>query len=594
MSNTETEVNAMLDKLRPILLALSKKFPQLSQNLFRHFYETLLKVAPLNPPPRWAEKLADEVFIDWSQMLLDDQEEFNRAFNQFEQLNLTTRFKELSAPQLAAQLTPDSEWLTTTRLLAEVLTAAVQAGQMVPRLDPTLFMLHHQRLDADWEALAQQMDAAAQRQVGTYALGWMHPALRKGSIPNELAPAAATTHSFAYFIFHTLAWQLPSAADQKSLLNQIDRFRVYNPHLPPELRGWLREWLRLKADDQRTPLDCWQALAALVAERAARSACDVAHEKMGANGTFGRYKRSNQSEDEHFKLSVPGISLLAVADGVSTASVGSGGQASFAVRKTFENQKPKLTAQLQRLLVLPLESAAADAAADGSTAESFETAGWQFLETFFENCQHVVVDEINNLVTPETPAAADTMSSTLVLALVRGNQALIGHWGDSRAYRLSTRAAVRLTEDHNHELEVLSHREARYEQPQQGAPLIRVVGQCEFDLASGCYLSVPQKMSRDRCLLAGDEWLLLCSDGLLSSVPGETEAEKEQFLASIAATHAQDDCCELAWQLMRQTDAALGNDNIMVVLLRIQTEDAPTASAVSTKPNNALSRRQRS
>lgn len=554
----ETDLDDLMKRLRRTFGYVLEAFPDsLSQERVLNAYSDLLREAvPLNPAPDWAEALAETTLVDWHKLMIEDTECFESRFERREPYGLPALFAELDAPALAEQLRSNSPLMTAARRLAELLTAANRAGLTITRLDPSHFFLFDDRLDADWESLLGTAHTGADRLLNTYELGWMHPALRKREIPHDLTPSAATTHTYAYWILHTLT-RLPPAANQEALINQIERFRVYNPHLPNALRGWLRTWLRLPADSGLTPLDAWQALQALVDDRETQQEIATTRHQCGGESLFGRNKRGHQNEDTLVILAdVPGVTLLVVADGVSTATLGTGGQASFTVRELAERQRRTLTERLAAL----------------SASDAWEADGWQLIEDFFENAHQAVVDKINSHLTDddESSATAETMSSTLILALVRGNRALIGHWGDSRAYRLSSEGAVRLTEDHNVEMEALLRaRESRYERPDQGASLVRVLGQCRYDPEIRRFAAVEQKVSRDTCLLGTDDWLLLCSDGLLSGLKGESEAEKEQRLLAVLGKHHASSCREQARQLARAADDDKGDDNITAVLLRV-------------------------
>lgn len=553
----------MLDKVNRILIYLLERFPEnfspdtLERSLF---FGGLRNAVPLNPAPDWADELDAGLLIDWCDLLFEDLDRFEQLFDYPQEHSFQAHFAALNAEELAALLTPGSEFLMATRALAEVLGAANRVGLMLSRIDPKLFVIHEGRIDPDWKTLESRFSLKGETRLNNYDIGWMHQALRKREIPPGMTPSAATTHTFAYLILYTLT-RLPPAANQASLLNQIERFRVYNPRLPPELRAWLRHWLRLPANTEQTPLDCWKGLHDLVCSAASRSENTQVQHEVGGDSVFGRNKRGCQNEDCLYILdTVPGITLLGVADGVSTAAIGTGGQASFTVREIAYRQNSTLVSQLQALV----------------ESDDWEAAGWKLIEAFFENCHRAVVDKINACLTDETPAALeDTMSSTLVLALVRGNQALIGHWGDSRAYRLSATSAVRLTEDHNREMEVLlASKGTTYQQPEQGAPLTRVVGQCRAVSEGGTCEPVAQKVSRDHCLLAPDEWLLLCSDGLLGGLLGANDAEKEARVIEIATRHGAAGCRELARQLVRTADDDKGDDNITAVLLRVHDRES--------------------
>ena len=550
--------------LEHLLTAFPHAFDE--QTLARRIGLALRESIPLNPPPNWAAPLADTLLIDWHQLLLEDVEHFNEVFQQRERHSLRVRFSELDDAALASQLTSGSDFMRVTRLLAELLTAANHAGWMIPRLEPALFAIEGERIDADWAALDKGMfNSYSDRLLRAYDIGWMHPALRKREIPSGLTPAAATTHGFAYFILSTVA-RVPAAANQASLQNQVERFRVYNPKLPAALRDWLRTWLRLPAESEQTPVECWQALDDLVRGLDARRETPGVPHETGAESLFGRNKRGNQNEDALFVLEAgPGVTLLAVADGVSTAGIGTGGQASFIVREYQERERKSLMDQLTGL----------------AQSETVEADAWSFIESFFEKCHLAIVERINSYLADHTSTPkGDTMSSTLVLALVIGNRVFVGHWGDSRAYVVSTHSAIRLTEDHNQEMEaLLVSRESLYEQPAGGDALVSVLGQCRRDTESGTCVPLAQKVPREGLLLQPDEWLLLCSDGLFSGLMGGNDSEKEQRLISVLDEGRDRSCRELARQFARRADDDKGDDNISVVLLRTRSADAASPGA---------------
>jgi len=142
------------------------------------------------------------------------------------------------------------------------------------------------------------------------------------------------------------------------------------------------------------------------------------------------------------------------------------------------------------------------------------------------------------------------MGATLVLALIRGRQALIVHLGDSRAYLLRQGKLARLTSDHT-----LAHAlwEAGMLTAQEAADhpgrhqLSRFVGM------PGEPLPAAQRLR----LLPADR-LLLCSDGLTSMLPDEQ-------IGGVLDNQA--DVERACQQLIACATTAGGKDNITALLL---------------------------
>lgn len=148
-----------------------------------------------------------------------------------------------------------------------------------------------------------------------------------------------------------------------------------------------------------------------------------------------------------------------------------------------------------------------------------------------------------------------SMGTTVVAAMLGGGSAVIGHVGDSRAYRVSKERLSLLTEDHSLVNELLKSGQLSQEEaanhPRKNV-LTRAIGtdaHVEIDVQSLPWSS--------------EDLLLLCSDGLTNMV-GE-----EQILAVLA--QESDDLGAKADQLIQQALEAGGDDNVTVVLLQEAT-----------------------
>jgi len=149
------------------------------------------------------------------------------------------------------------------------------------------------------------------------------------------------------------------------------------------------------------------------------------------------------------------------------------------------------------------------------------------------------------------------MGTTLVTFWHVADNALIGHVGDSRAYRLREGQLDRLTEDHSWVEEqvrrgVLSDEEA-HNHPMRNV-VTRAMGSAES----------PEVELNHAEVRPGDLYLL-CSDGLNSMVSDE---EIRQTLARYA-----DSPEEACGGLIEQANAKGGDDNITVIVIGIEEQD---------------------
>ncbi|MCK9859689.1 Stp1/IreP family PP2C-type Ser/Thr phosphatase [Paenibacillus sp. ATY16] len=144
------------------------------------------------------------------------------------------------------------------------------------------------------------------------------------------------------------------------------------------------------------------------------------------------------------------------------------------------------------------------------------------------------------------------MGTTIVAALYREQQLIIGHIGDSRAYLITADGIAQLTEDHTLVNELVKSGQISLEEaahhPRRNV-ITRAVGtdaQVEVDIYTAA--------------LSDNDVLLLCSDGLTNMVSDEDmlQTVREEGLGL-------DDKADRLIQLALQ---AGGDDNVTVVLLQ--------------------------
>ncbi len=146
------------------------------------------------------------------------------------------------------------------------------------------------------------------------------------------------------------------------------------------------------------------------------------------------------------------------------------------------------------------------------------------------------------------------MGTTVVAALVVGDQAYIAHVGDSRAYRVNAGGIERLTADHSLVESLVSANQISPEEARnhpQANVIYRTIG------------DHPQVVVDRRTLrlLPGDR-LLLCSDGLSGMLTDE------RIAAEITAAGAPQSACA---SLIDAANEAGGEDNCSVILIELKS-----------------------
>ncbi len=154
------------------------------------------------------------------------------------------------------------------------------------------------------------------------------------------------------------------------------------------------------------------------------------------------------------------------------------------------------------------------------------------------------------------------MGTTLVVSVFRSGRALVGHIGDSRAYRFRGGVLQQITKDHSLLQEQI---DAGILTPEQAAVsanknlVTRAVGVEDFVL-----------LETRAHELQSDDTLLMCSDGLSDMLH---DRQIEDILRSTESLS------ERAHALISAANAAGGRDNIAVVLVRAKGEAEPTSKS---------------
>lgn len=162
--------------------------------------------------------------------------------------------------------------------------------------------------------------------------------------------------------------------------------------------------------------------------------------------------------------------------------------------------------------------------------------------------------QVANAAVYERARTTETdMGTTVVAALVIGNEATIAHVGDSRAYRVHAGGIEPLTVDHSLVESMVASNQITREEA-RGHPQANVI-----------YRTIGDKrqvvVDLDRVTLGPDESLLLCSDGLNGMM------RDEAIQALIAPASSPQAACDA---LVSAANAAGGEDNISVILVRLE------------------------
>jgi protein phosphatase len=356
--------------------------------------------------------------------------------------------------------------------------------------------------------------------------------------------------------------------------HRLPPLRIFAPALPPGVATMLDRALALPPDDRfATPEELCAALREAIDRAGERqtSTTPVAWE-IGAHTRTGRTKqalgRSNEDAVVARAFADPPRALVAVADGITTCEVGSGGLASLLTCLALENT---FDADSSARNFVARMNQACLRAAENLLAWAFERGHGRQLEM-----------------------GAELMGTTLTAGWLEDNRLHLANLGDSRAYLIGPGFIEQLTVDGDLGTSLLASGAAPEHLLELGAlaRALRVcVGGC--DRAEDGRVVLAEQHNRPTfsrwTLLPGDV-IVLCTDGLVEEGAYLEPTEVEQMVRRLADRPIQELADLLAaaaedrQQLPSPWEPEGRGDNISCVAIRVVAREDSASQAPDAPP----------
>lgn len=277
------------------------------------------------------------------------------------------------------------------------------------------------------------------------------------AVTPEAQSPSSDLFNIATFIFRLLVGGERFSNDTE-MFRALSRIRFLREDLPEELILLL--FRHLEEDSQQRPRDATEEieLFTTIEDELLNTAYDAIRQFILINSDAGAVKRRAAArepsyptqpeinQDAYLKRKLgDNLFLIGVFDGVSTCTLGNGGQAAEIAREVFEEQ--------------PFDSGAL--AQIGSDAERLSFIK-DWLQKTFEEANIKIAIETKELYshTKEDQQSVDTshpMLTTATVAVVLGNRFVLGWLGDSPAFLLNKYSCAPLNYPHDTITEMLSN-----------------------------------------------------------------------------------------------------------------------------------------
>ncbi|MDX9977266.1 MAG: PP2C family serine/threonine-protein phosphatase [Candidatus Cloacimonadales bacterium] len=301
--------------------------------------------------------------------------------------------------------------------------------------------------------------------------------------------------------------------------------------------------------------------------------------EYGFHTEQGRNKKSNQNEDSYhlIQLTNKQSMLFMLADGVSTANIGSGRLASVTILNYLEEKET----EIKKFLI---------SISQHDSKQWFAACKIKLID-IIRKINNKIIEEINDKIkdmsTEDLASKLDnpqSMCSTLILGFIDQNRALFAYMGDSQVYYVKGDNIMRINEDDSVlEERIIEHLETENKdvfvgKTDEDRKLTKVVPMTEYCEESNKFISVlkNEDINFFSFYPEADCYLLVCSDGLMDSLYGsgdEFNSERDllrRFKALIVEN--EDKLRNVATAICREADDASGIDNITLLVLHAKEE----------------------
>lgn len=371
-----------------------------------------------------------------------------------------------------------------------------------------------------------------------------------GRSPEE-ADHTADVFELGMLLYYLLTGRKPPASVYTRHTPAIPA-RNFRPDFPPGLGPVLKRATRpdpqMRYPDVAALRTAFTEAVEVIMERsfASRDAPPRLKASVDRHAGIAKRQRNPINQDNVFEETSQDrqFSLVVVADGVSTASYGSG---EIASRMTIEVAESVWERILPKYLM----------------GEEFSEI--EIVEEILERANQRIVDYVNQRHTPFTGSAHEVMGTTALVSIFNDGVVTLGAVGDSRAYLQRGSGLEQLTIDHN--LWTLGILEGLPADDSLSMPRGDALARClgTFTIHDGMLEPAEPGADIFQFRVAQGDTLLLTTDGLVDFAGGNIFAAEENILATLLSEPEPALAC---LELILLANRGGGGDNIGIGIAR--------------------------
>lgn len=443
-------------------------------------------------------------------------------------------------------------------------------------LEDAIALTEGGKLFLNWlemEKFSASDDMQIEKEIWQKYQNYMHPNIRNAMITYDIINTYLCRYAFSMLLLKILCPKL--SFDWISKIDALENLNLIEPNIPIELQCLLEDLLKQKDISMTCPEILEKVVSTIQNSFIIKQVNQNIKVEISYNTQHGRNKKIDYNEDTYYYFKQDESKLfLMVADGVSTADIGSGESISYLIRETLKDSENKIKDFL---------------------ANPKKDQIYSFMNELLLEVNQKAIQKINSY-NKKIEEDTHVMSSTIIMSIAIGNVVYSVYIGDSEIIGYREKRAYVLNEAHTVKNAKILHNLAKIKSGEKPSFFKTENNDEHLIKTIPTYILKETKLVEDNLepgtktlYTKKGDILIFASDGLLTCF-GDNKRMALKELEDYLTNHPIDkkNIKDYARKLVNTANEKSGSDDITVVMLSFIEEENENKQKVTSEKSKGV------